>query len=187
MRALLITTILLLGGCIGGPPKERETTLEQRQLENSTSAIATDVTRETKTTQPEVKLSQTNRDGSRTEVIVPAASETKTSATVEAGERGSFNASGSYSWIESIPLYVKVIGLAIGIGLFVLVIGVPIYVLYKHSVAARATIDTLDHGIGAAIHRVKDFAAANKDDAQAITLKTIEAELINLRRERGKS
>lgn len=184
--SILLLLLSLLGGCIGSPPMERESTLEQRQLENSTAAIATDVVRETKTDQPEVKLSQTNRDGSKTEVIVPAATESRTTATASANERGSYDASGASSWFETIPLYIKIIGLATGLLFLFAVVGIPVYVLYKRSIAARALVRTLDQGLGAAIHRIKDFTSRNIAPDEVLTLKTIESELLNLRREGSK-
>ena len=89
----------------------------------------------------------------------------------------------SYDFSESIPLFVKLIGLAIGLALLAgVVIGVWIYVR-RASAAVAASAELADHILAEQIQRLRNKAMAAKDPDEITEHST---EIAGLEAQRGK-
>jgi hypothetical protein len=90
--------------------KESRSLVQQEQRESIATGTTADVVRQTEVTPPPVRV--TTRDG--TTIEMPAASSSTTSASTTASESSDSAASGKATESSTYPLFVKLIGVAVG-------------------------------------------------------------------------
>lgn len=112
MRTLSFAVAVLLACLAGCVPMERTSTIDQKQRENVGQKAGSEFIQSAK---PEpLSVTIPTKDG-QIHITQPTASFTKAHASVS--ESSDSMATGSSEWSESIPLFAKLIGLAIGLGL----------------------------------------------------------------------
>lgn len=175
MRILLLALAVSCSmiGCAAMIPDERSSTLEQRQLESMAGETTTDVVTASKTTPPNVTIETTAKDGTTFKLTQPASTESTTTAATRAKEDSNLDASGTSIATVTIPLYVKLIGSAIGLFLL-LTAG---WLILRSSRAVRASWDVVDGTMGDVIHKVRTKAATTNDPALRTELIGMAADL----------
>lgn len=182
-KILIIAIVLLCVGCVGGPPKESSSLIQQSQRESIIEKGVTDVVRSTETIQPEVTLKTTAKDGTSTEVTVPASTRTEVAATTNVAAASNSSAQGTNELTESIPLYYKVIGLAIGIFLLTIALALPWFLLRRSSRAFNAGFTWVDTSVANLIDRWRDQATRSTDPNEINLIKSFTESLANFRAE----
>lgn len=177
--AVLIGLFVLFAMLTGCGLKEQHSTLDQKQRESIAETTTAKVLRETATVQPEVNVKTTAKDGSSTEVTIPAAATQKVEAETKASADSNSSASGSAAQSESFPMFVKLIG--VGVGLLVLLL--VWWLIRRSSKAADAAWVAADGMVASKIHNLRTHQTASTDPNVIAALKTQEAELQRLRAE----
>lgn len=133
-------------------PKEQGSTIQQEQRETVTGRGTTDVVEKvlSQPTPSEVYLP----DG--TIIRIPETRTIDRTAKVEAAESSDSAASGSASWYSSIPLGVKLILLAIGLGM----LGTIGWLAMRHSRALNGAWKWTDEYMAGKLHAWRTKAAA---------------------------
>lgn len=183
--ALLVGALLVyvFKGC-SMVPTEQSSTLSQKQRESVIGKATTDVVRATDTLPPNVTITTKAKDGTVVQIEQPTRQHSETTASTSAGESSDSSASGSSEWSIKVPMFVKVIGLAVGIGLF---IGI-IWFLRRNSAAIKKITDVADERVAEAvsmaddafsdmIHSVRSEAITTTEPAQVAKLTTIAADI----------
>lgn len=168
--------------CACSLPTEHTSTLDQRQREN----VAQEATSKfVQAVQPSpVSVIVEGKDGSKTTITQPAPTSTNASATTK--EKSASEASGNWFDALTIPLFVKIIGIAIGIGLLAAVIGCILWYLRKSSVAVNTAWSWMDEAITNRLNTVKALKGASTDPIRIQALTETEAHLESLRAEANK-
>lgn len=174
--AVLAWAVVYMWGC-GLTPTERTSMLDQTRRESVAESTTADVVTASKVVPPTVTITQTGKDGSTVKVETPAATRENTTARTTATTEADTNENASLIDSITIPLYVKVIGLAVGIGMFCAVIGGAFWWLRRSSLAVRAATDKADAIVAGAIHKVRSEAINAMPGAETARLVTIAADL----------
>lgn len=167
----LIVVIVTLAGCMVPTQYERSVQQERQQRESIAAATTTEVVRETKVNAPQVTVS---KDGLN--ISVPASLEEKMTARTGASEDSDAAMSATMLWSEvrSIPLGVRLILLALGLGMIWLVI--------SRSRAVKAAARMADKKMRDAVHSIERRMARETNPE---TISALQDELTELQRQRA--
>lgn len=171
---VLTTAVYAVVTMVGCVPMERASTLEQKQRENVSQKATSEFASSVQPTPLRVHL----KDGTIIEQPVAA----KVFGKAESKESSDSSASGNSEWIESIPLFVKLIGLAVGIAALC---GAGWLVL-RSSKAADAAWKWTDEAISNKVNTLKALAAASTDPAKVQAYQEAIAQAEGLRAEVNK-
>lgn len=163
---IVVPVVLVAAACVGGcVPTEKRSTIEQTQRESVAGKANAEVLRETQVQPPPVTV--TTKDGTRVEM--PAAVTETVRAKTEASEVSDSAATGRAEDSETIPLFVKLIGGAVGLSML---LGVG-WLLLRSSRALRAAYAVADDYLARGINRVRTMAQVETDPARANLLNSI--------------
>lgn len=166
MRTIL-TVSLFLAACLAGcVPMERTSTIDQRQRENvgqrATSEFASAV-------QPNpLNVTIPTKDGP---IIINQPLPSSLRAKAAVSESSDSMAAGSSEWSEAVPLFAKIIGLALGLGLLALVIFAIIRYVRQNPAVDAAWAEASKIG-KTAIEKVTAAMHATEDPAKKAGLQT---------------
>lgn len=180
IRFLALIPIACLFGC--SLPTEHTSTLDQRQRENVAQRATSDFARSLEPLPTEVTIKA--KDGSTTTIKQPTPEKTRATATAE--ENSNSEATGASLNSVTIPLFVKIIGIALGIGLLAAVIGGIIWYLRKSSAAVNAAWNWTDEAISNKLATIRALKGASTDPARIQALTESEAHLESLRADANK-
>lgn len=177
--AALFVALMIVFAMSGCGLKEQHSTLDQKQRESIAETTTAKVLRETATVQPEVNVKTTAKDGSSTEVTIPATATQKIEAETAATADSDSAASGNAAQSDSFPMFVKLIG--VGVGLLILLL--VWWLIRRSSKAVDAAWVAADGMVASKIHNLRTHQTASTDPNVIAALKTQEAELQRLRAE----
>lgn len=162
--AVIVVGWLLVNmwGCV---PMERTTDLTQKQRENVSQKALADFVQSVKPNPTTIVLP----DGTRIEQTPP----TNTSAHTEATEGSDSASSGFYSWSESVPFFVKLIGVAVGGALLVGLV----WFIRKQSVAVNAAWQFADDRLAGLVKSIQAKRATSTDPAVLSALTAVESDV----------
>lgn len=166
LGVIALASIVMQGGCV---PMERSSTLEQKQRENVGQKATSEFVKSTET--PPIEVTTENKDGTKTTVKTPGTSRTTGKASV--GEDSDSASSGAWAWSESVPLFVKLIGLAVGLGM----LGGIIWFAVNRSAALKSAWAIGDEFLSKQVNRIKGEAMASTDPAHSAKMSAIAAEM----------
>lgn len=178
--ALWLILCMWLGGCSGLIPHESESRLNQKQRESIAGRTTADVVSESKTRPPTVTI-----DNGKVKVEVPVEHEERTTARTSAQESADAAETLLDLQTNSVPLFVKLIGGAVGLGL----LGFVVFWIVKRirqgaaGAAAAAAFRAADNRLASIIATLEARAATEKDESARLA---IQAQLTALNKERGK-
>lgn len=180
MRSLPLLIVLMLPACSLLIPRETESRLKQQQRESIVGRATTEVVSQSKADLPVVEIE--TRDGTKLRV---QHGESRTDSRTEADERAATSESLLDMSRESVPLFVKLIGGAVGLGLLALVVFWVIRRIKQGAAgaAAAAAFHTADQSIAAVLNGLKNQAMSEPDPAKALMLST---QISALEKSRGK-
>lgn len=171
-----LLVLLALQGC-GFVPTERNTMLNQEHRESTVGKMNSDIVRESKTEPPTLTI-QTGEGESRVEVAMPVRNESTAAVGTDTEEKSKSDSASLWNDIVSIPLFVKLIGLAIGLA--------SLYFVGKWlinaSPAAKAGWSYGNEALARQINRLRDRATTEQDPK---TLTEIQAAIASLEQERA--
>lgn len=172
VRTLAMLVIACLAGC-GFVPSEKASTLEQKQRENVSQNATSEFAQKV---QPlPMTVTRHEKDGSTTIIEQPVPSQTQAAATV--AENSDSTAAGAAASTETIPMFVKLIGLAIGIGGLVWIIIWAVKALKTNSPAIAAAVNAVDSAIAAKIDTIRALKGASTDPVRIQALSDAEAHM----------
>lgn len=177
----MILTVLMLGGC-SLIPTERSSLIQQQQRESIAANTTANVVTAAKVNPPEVTITTTAKDGSKIEVKQPAQVTEQTDARTGAHEDSNSEASGTNKNSVSIPMFVKIIGSAIGLFMLLIIF----WLIKRSSSAVNAAWTWVDSAIANKIQTTRTLASTTTEPGAIAAYKTMEAELENLRAETNK-
>lgn len=158
--------------------QERSSTLEQKQRENVSQSATSDFVQAVKPSPVSITVPQKGADP--IVITTPAAAETKAAASV--GEESASTASGSGNDSVSFPLFVKIIGLAIGLAL----LGGLLWLARRSSAAVNAAWTQADDMIASRLKTVSALKGAATEPTKIAALAEEESRLNALRAEAAK-
>lgn len=173
MRVLLIIAAsIVLTGCMAFPQEQRQL-VTQEQRESIAGATTADVVRHTRVEAPTSKIETTTKDGTTVKIEQPVAFSEDMAARTSASENSDSAASGVASWEQSIPLGAKLILLAIGVGLLLLIV----WLIRRSSAAANAAWKYGDEALKRRIDALRSRMATATEPQVIMALQQEEAQL----------
>lgn len=169
----LLVGVLLVYVFKGCSAMERESTLNQKQLENNSGKTAADIANAAKITPPDMTITTTAKDGTKVQIVQPVASSSTSNASVNTDEKASFKASGTWEWAESMPAAVKWLIGAIAIGLLIAIV----QYLRKNFVSVNKAVEWTDEEMAKGIHKVRNKVMTLTDPHQIAEMTTLAADL----------
>lgn len=166
---LLIVLMFLLFGC-NMVPTEQASTLQQKQREAVTGQAVVGVSKATDIEPANLTITT---KGGEVKVEQPVHQHSTAEASVNAGESSDSASSGSSEWSVKIPLFAKIIGLAIGVGM---IFGL-IWFARRSSKAVDEAFNAGDSVIAAQIHKVRSMAMQTTEPAVTTALATMAGDM----------
>lgn len=163
------TVVSSLVGCGSLLPTEDRSLVKQESRESIAGQTTAGVVSAATVQPPDVTITTTAKDGTTVQVKQPAATETTTTANTTASETSDASASGEASQSTTIPMFVKLIGSAVGLGLLWLVF----WLWRRTSKAVNAAFAAGDDLAARGIHSVRSLAAtltSPEDRARVLAL-----------------
>lgn len=168
-----VLAVLLLSGC---GLQERSSTLEQRQREQVSQSSASQFAQSL--TPPPSKVTIPQGDG-KPPIVIENQPAAETTAKNENKEASNSSASGNSEDSETFPLFIKIIGLAVGIAALV----GAVWLLRRSSVAVNAAWTQMDNMIGSRLKTISALKGEATDPARLASLTAEESRLNALRAE----
>lgn len=179
MKYLALVSVMVLMGCALFVPKEKTQLLDQQRQESIASKTTTDVVRETRTSPPMFTVDMLDDGGMTFRVEAPAPSTETSTIHTTTDEKGQTDQSGSFLDQVSIPLFVKIIGFTVGLGLFALLIFWIIRKIRQGAAgqASAAAFRLSDEKIAGIINGVQSRAVSEQSTEAALVLSALTSEL----------
>ncbi len=175
--------LFILSGCLGIPMDKSAAT--DHELRDTTGTTAK-VVNETKAAPAPMKWERFDpKTGAKTDSLeIPTEYRGKTETTTTS--KTATTATDSTWFDQHVPLFVALIGTAVGVGLC-FIVGLFIWRWFKSTVVGKATATASDMAwreasgmVGEFIHNIRSKTADAKDDKEIATLRGIEAEAARL-------
>lgn len=172
---------LFIAGC--SLPTEHQSTIDQKQRENVSQQATSEFVKSVEPAPLDIELSDRNGN-----VIAKIKQPTPTHATGSAtvGENSDSQASGHALDSLTIPLFVKLIGGAIGLAMLAAVIFGIIWFVRRSSKAVDAAWSGADDIVKSRIDRIKAVMQSTTDPAKVQTLTEAVSQMENARAEINK-
>jgi len=162
---LTILATIFLMGCQSLIPTETGGSTQKRQLETNQSETTTDVVREATVNPPDMVItlpSDGSGDSPGTITITqPVQSQQTTRAQTGTAQDANLAMTSETSWFSSIPMGVKLILLAVGLGM----LGVVFWLLKRHSLMVSSWVDWADKAFATRTHAYRTKAMVTTDPA----------------------
>lgn len=157
--AAVVVVLSILSGC-GFVPHEQTSTLDQKQRENVSQKGIADFIR---STEPAPFTATIPQGDGKPPITVTVPPKQKVEGKAEASENSASENEGSKKDSDTIPLFVKLIGGAVGLAMLAAVVFGIIWFVRRSSAAANVAWKTGDEFIGRIINRFKTEAMASSD------------------------
>lgn len=177
----LIAGALGLAGCLS-VPTEQASTLQQKQRENVTQKATSEFAKSLESSPAPLVVEMTSKDGETMKVSQPAPQHQAITGKAFSGEGSDSSAEGSSSWSLTVPLFVKLIGLAVGLGL----LAVVVLMIRKHFTIVGAAWSFADEKVSDYIHNLRSIQTTSINPEVNAALKAAEAQAERLRAELNK-